>query len=294
VAEVVVANPVEDHEHAVASDWRVGAQRDAPFARNTAWCARDEAQGTFPPQGWRSHVINDGTAAAQVNRTQDKGQMVLERCTPVTVARRHRFFVKGCSHTKNVRLILRSEATEDARRVDRVRSRTAQQLEERIMSQQRHKRLTGICHTGPKPYDTHRATFKNPLRKATVKETATAALGHQVRRVGNPGRAQGHGVPLGGALHLLRRLRRADRRHQLANHAPVDGSASTLSLSATARLCSLQAFLLTRLQASDDLLVCRRIPGRSRASFGGAARRVALLAMGGISGTTPGIRHAAA
>jgi len=62
---------------------------------------------------------------------------VLERCTPVAVARRHRFFVKGCSHTKNARLILRNEATEDARRVDRVRSRTAQQLEERIMSQQR-------------------------------------------------------------------------------------------------------------------------------------------------------------
>ena len=33
VAEVVVANPSEDHEQAVTSDWRAGAQPDTPFAR---------------------------------------------------------------------------------------------------------------------------------------------------------------------------------------------------------------------------------------------------------------------
>ena len=33
VAEVVVANPSEDHEQAVTIDWRAGAQPDTPYAR---------------------------------------------------------------------------------------------------------------------------------------------------------------------------------------------------------------------------------------------------------------------
>ena len=36
VAEVVVANPSEDHEQAVTSDWRARAQPDTPFARRIA------------------------------------------------------------------------------------------------------------------------------------------------------------------------------------------------------------------------------------------------------------------